>query len=200
MQSDLNFLPGNLLANDDFKRAWNFAVLSVRRHAEIDCNRSTKDYKKQVRKAATNTFSASMLLRDEIDSGVFADIVEIESFANEHGFASADIQTVRSFLHLLMQHTLVELHDELGSMTSVRHKSAVSTAAYFVGRLCRQFDLGQPKSYISESREGRRESVAISLLRSLLIEGKEDHDPSVSKLKGCMNIAKQGYEEYRSKT
>jgi hypothetical protein len=199
MQSDLSFLPGNLSANEDFSRAWDFAVSSVRRHAEKDCNRKSKAYKKQVAEAATSTFSAALLLRDEIDSGVLADVVVIESFANEHGFSSTDIQTVRSFLHFLAQQVLVESRDELDRIPNVHPKSAVSTAAYFVGCICRQFDLGEPKNYVSESRKGKRENVAISLLRCLLIEGKEDHQPSDKKLKGYIKIAKEGYENYRPK-
>lgn len=96
-----------------------------------------------------------------------------------------------------MQHVLIASSDEQDRIPKKRSKSAPKTAAYFVGRLCCQFDLGKPTDYASASHE--KESVAISLLRCLLIEGKEDHKPSLGKLRGQIKIAKQGYEDYRPK-
>lgn len=198
MRSDLSFLPGNLSANDDFKRAWDFAVSGVHRAAKQDCNLGTTAERKRARKAFAETFSATSLLRSELDSGVFADYRALDGFANEYRFSDSDIQTVRRFLHLLLQDMFVQQIEVNNHIPKKRRKSAPDTAAYFVGRLCRQFNLGKPTNYASSSYE-KNESRAISLIRCLLVEAKEDHNPSLSKMRGLIKVAKEGYENYRPK-
>lgn len=198
MRSDLSFLPGNLSANDDFKRAWDFAVSSVHRAAKRDCNLGTTAEKKRVRQAFAETFSAASLLRNEFDSGVFADYRALDDFANEYGFSGGDIQTVRRFLHLLLQDMFVQQIEVINRIPKKHRKSAPNTAAYFVGRLCRQFELGKPTDYASESHE--KESVAISLIRCLLVDAKpEDRAPSRTKVRGLIKVSREGYKNYRPK-
>jgi len=198
MHSDLSFLPGNLSANDDFKRAWDFAVSSVHRAANRDCDLGTTAERKRVRQAFAGTFSAASLLRNELDSGVFADYRALDDFANEYGFSGGDIQTVRRFLHLLQQDIFVQRIEVINRIPKKHRKSAPNTAAYFVGRLCCQFNLRKPTDYASGSHD-KKESVAISLIRCLLVEAKEDHNPSLSKMRGLIKVAKEGYENYRPK-
>lgn len=197
MRSDLNFLPDNLAASDDFKRVWWFAVSTVHRMTKRDCDLGTSAEKKLIQQAFDETFSAAYLLRNELDSGVLADHVELDDFANEYGFSSDEIQTVRRFLHTLLQDVLIKRADAIGRIPKKHRKSAPSTAAYFVGRLCCQFNLGKPTDYASASYE--KESVAISLLRCLLVEAKEDRTPSLGKMRGLIKVAKEGYKSYKPK-
>lgn len=198
MPSDLSFLPCELIARADFKLAWRVATQAVARAAKGDLDLGTKAQKKELEDSFHTTFSAADRLMTEIDHGVFADFVDVDDFAGEYSFSSDDIQTVRRFLNVLRQHTLVAVHDELARIPAKKQKSAARTAAYHVGRICRQFGLGTPTNSASENSKGeKKESVAIKLLRYLLIEGREDSKPSLAKLRSYIKIAKHGFESFK---
>lgn len=191
MQSDLSFLPNNLSADPSFQLRWRHAVMAINKAAKSDLDLGSVVRKKAIHAAADRTISAAFLLRNEIDDGVFAQIVQVNDVAMEYGFPDDDVQTVRRFLNLLAQHVLVTSHQTAEHIPKIIPKQSTRTAAYFTGRLCAEFGLGVPTDYASADHGG--ESVSISLMRCLLIESRAASKPSKPTLRRGMALAIEGY-------
>ena len=198
MQVNLSFLPNSLKDDESFRRAWRLAINATNRAAKSDLDRGVSSEKAGIETAAKATIAAAQLIRNEIDHGDFADLIPVDNFANEYAFTEGDIQTVRSFMNLLAQHSLVCADEAITAVPNVRKKSAKLTAAYRAGRLCAEFNLGMPTDYASDHHE--KESVAISLMRCLLIASGADNNPSRSTLRRGTPAAKQGFEGFKPKT
>lgn len=191
MQSDLSFLPNNLSADLNFQSRWRHAVMVVNMAAKSDKDRGGAHRKKAIHAAAGRTISAARLIINEIDRGAFAQLIPVEHFIVEYGLSNDDVQTVRRFLNVLRQDTLVLAQQEAERIPNILIKQGTRKAAHFAGRLCAEFGLGEPTDYAQSDHVG--ESVSIRLMRCLLIESKADRTPSNSTLRRGMPLAKEGY-------